>query len=135
MGHLILYELGLDPLSVFTPFGLEFWGDVNWMKAGIVYSDVITTVSRRYAEEIQTLEYGWGLDEVLFQRHSRIFGIPNGLDWDAWNPATDSALATRYTTEEAPAAKVCNRTAVAKVGSAAHGRGGRRHQRQSAATR
>ena len=108
----ILYESGLDPSSVFTPFGLEFWGDVNWMKAGIVYSDVITTVSRRYAEEIQTLEYGWGLDEVLFQRHSRLFGIPNGLDWDTWNPATDSALAARYTTEEAPAAKICNRTAL-----------------------
>ncbi len=108
----ILYESGLDPANVFTPFGLEFWGDVNWMKAGIVYSDVVTTLSRRYAEEIQTLEYGWGLDEVLFQRHSRLFGIPNGLDWDAWNPATDSTLATCYTAEDAPVAKARNRTAL-----------------------
>ena len=82
----ILHEAGLDPASVFTTEGLEFWGDVNWMKAGIMYADVVTTVSRRYAEEIQTLDYGWGLDEVLFQRHPRIFGIPNGLDWDIWNP-------------------------------------------------
>ncbi len=108
----ILDEAGLERASVFIPIGLEFWGDVNWMKAGIVYSDVVTTVSRRYAEEIQTLDYGWGLDEVLFQRHTRIFGIPNGLDWDAWNPATDNALTVQYSTVDAPAAKTCNRTAL-----------------------
>jgi starch synthase len=108
----ILDEAGLDPAQVFIRSGLEFWGDVNWMKAGIAYADVVTTVSRRYAEEIQTLDYGWGLDEMLFQRHSRIFGIPNGLDWDAWNPATDSDLAVQYTAEEAPAAKARNRTAL-----------------------
>ena len=108
----ILYEAGLDPASVFTANGLEFWGDVNWMKAGIMYADVITTVSHRYAEEIQTLDYGWGLDEALFQRHPRIFGIPNGLDWDAWNPATDSNLAAQYTPEQALAAKARNRSAL-----------------------
>jgi starch synthase len=108
----ILDEAGLDPRRVFSSSGLEFWGDVNWMKAGIMYSDVVTTVSRRYAEEIQTLDYGWGLDEVLFQRHPRIFGIPNGLDWDAWNPATDGDLAVQYTAAEAPTAKVRNRTAL-----------------------
>lgn len=108
----ILDEAGLDPAQVFTRSGLEFWGDVNWMKAGLMYADVVTTVSRRYAEEIQTLDYGWGLDEVLFQRHSRIFGIPNGLDWDTWNPATDSDLAVQYAAVEAPAAKARNRTAL-----------------------
>jgi len=108
----ILDETGLDRARVFIPSGLEFWGDVNWMKAGIMYADVVTTVSRRYAEEIQTLDQGWGLDEVLFQRHPRIFGIPNGLDWDAWNPATDGDLAAQYTAAEAPAAKVRNRTAL-----------------------
>jgi starch synthase len=106
----ILDEAGLDRASVFIPIGLEFWGDVNWMKAGIVYADVVTTVSHRYAEEIQTLDYGWGLDEVLFQRHPRISGIPNGLDWEAWNPATDSDIVVQYTAAEAPAAKVRNRT-------------------------
>ncbi len=108
----ILDEAGLERASVFTLNGLEFWGDVNWMKGGIVYSDVVTTVSRRYAEEIQTLDYGWGLDEVLFQRHSRLFGIANGLDWDAWNPATDANLAVQYTMEEAPTGKARNRTAL-----------------------
>ena len=108
----ILDEAELDAAQVFTRSGLEFWGDVNWMKAGIVYADVVTTVSRRYAEEIQTLDYGWGLDELLFQRHSRIFGIPNGLDWDAWNPATDSDLAVQYTAEDARAGKLRNRSAL-----------------------
>ncbi len=108
----ILHEAGLDPARVFTPDGLEFWGDVNWMKGGIMFADVVTTVSRRYAEEIQTLDFGWGLDEVLFQRHPRIFGIPNGLDWDAWNPATDSDIAARYTAVDAPSAKARNRTAL-----------------------
>jgi starch synthase len=108
----ILEEAGLDPARVFTSSGLEFWGDVNWMKAGIMYADVVTTVSHRYAEEIQTLDYGWGLDEVLFQRQPRVFGIPNGLDWDAWNPATDGNLVEQYSAAEAPAAKARNRTAL-----------------------
>ncbi len=80
------------------------------MKAGIMYADVVTTVSHRYAEEIQTLDHGWGLDEILFQRHPRVFGIPNGLDWDTWNPATDSDLVEQYTAAEAPVAKAHNRT-------------------------
>jgi starch synthase len=105
----ILEEAGLDPTRVFLATGLEFWGDVNWMKGGILYSDVITTVSRRYAEEIQTLDYGWGLDEVLLQRRSRLFGIPNGLDWDLWNPATDRELVVPYTADNALEARERNR--------------------------
>ncbi len=108
----ILYEAGLDPAQVYNQGGLEFWGDVNWMKAGIMYADAVTTVSHRYAEEIQTLDYGWGLDEVLFQRHSRIFGIPNGLDWQVWNPTADSDLAAPYTAEQVPEGKWRNRTAL-----------------------
>jgi starch synthase len=108
----ILDEAGLDRSQVFTPFGLEYWGDVNWMKAGISYSDAITTVSRRYAEEIQSLEHGWGLDEPLFQRHPRVRGIPNGIDWDDWNPATDRDIAARYAANDATSAKAANRAAL-----------------------
>lgn len=108
----ILDEAGLERASVFTHIGLEFWGDVNWMKAGIVYSDAITTVSRRYAEEIQTLDHGWGLDEVLFQRHTRLSGIPNGLDWNEWNPATDTVISTHYTLENVTTGKKSNRSAL-----------------------
>jgi starch synthase len=110
----ILSEAGLNGAEVFTARGLEFWGDVNWMKAGIMYADAITTVSHRYAKEIQTLDYGWGLDEALFQRHSRIFGIPNGLDWDAWNPASDSNLTAQYTVTDAEDAKAANRSSLMK---------------------
>lgn len=108
----ILDVAGLDRGSVFTPIGLEFWGDVNWMKAGINYADVITTVSRRYAEEIQTLDHGWGLDEVLFQRHPRVLGIPNGIDWDSWNPETDGALAATYSADMAGTGKATDRAAL-----------------------
>jgi starch synthase len=106
----ILDEAGLDRARVFVHDGLEYWGDVSWAKAGINYSDIVTTVSRRYAEEIQTLDLGWGLDEVLFQRHTRLFGIANGIDWDEWNPATDEAIEARYTAEDAGPAKQRNRT-------------------------
>ena len=110
----ILDEAGLNRSEVFNERGLEFWGDVNWMKAGIIYADVITTVSHRYAKEIQTLDYGCGLDEVLFQRSSRIIGIPNGLDLDVWNPASDSNITARYTASEAQEAKAANRTSLRK---------------------
>ena len=108
----ILDEAGLDRGRVFIADGLEFWGDVNWMKAGIMYADVITTVSHRYAEEIQTMDYGWGLDEALFQRHPRLSGIPNGLDWNEWNAATDTHLSARYSAEDAVEGKSRNRTAL-----------------------
>ncbi len=108
----ILDIAGIDRGSVFTQFGLEYWGDVNWMKAGITYADAVTTVSRRYADEIQTLEFGWGLDELLFQRHSRVFGIPNGIDWDVWNPATDGEIAARFSEDDAVSGKQRNRSAL-----------------------
>jgi starch synthase len=108
----ILDEAGLDRGHVFGPDGLEYWGDVNWMKAGISYADVITTVSRRYAEEIQTLDHGWGLDELLGRRRSRLFGIPNGIDWNAWNPATDADIAARYEADDALDGKARNRAAL-----------------------
>jgi starch synthase len=108
----ILDDAGMDRAPLFGPDGLEYWGDVNWMKAGITYADAVTTVSRRYAEEIQTLDHGWGLDELLAQRRSRLFGIPNGIDWDAWNPATDRALTARYSAARATKAKHANRAAV-----------------------
>jgi starch synthase len=108
----ILDEAGMDRARVFVPDGLEYWGDVNWMKGGIAYADVITTVSRRYAEEIQTLDQGWGLDELLTQRRSRLSGVPNGIDWDAWNPATDPDIAARYEATDAPAVKERDRAAL-----------------------
>ena len=90
-----LTELGLSP-SLFHPEGLEFWGQVNFLKAGIVWSDAITTVSPTYAQEIQTPELGFGLDGVLRARADRVTGIVNGIDYNEWNPEHDPNLRYHY---------------------------------------
>ena len=70
---------------------LEFYGKVNLLKGGIVFSDFVTTVSRKYAEEIQTPEFGYGLEGVLTSRADRLQGILNGVDYEAWRPAHGQA--------------------------------------------
>jgi starch synthase len=87
--------LNLDP-RWFRPEWLESWSDINFLKAGIVFADAITTVSPRYAREIQTPDLGEGLDGTLRARADRLHGILNGVDVEAWNPATDPALAAAY---------------------------------------
>lgn len=73
------------PLDYFTPAGVEFYGNLNCLKAAIIYSDFITTVSPRYAREICTEAYGCGLDPVLRVRQGKLVGILNGVDYDEWN--------------------------------------------------
>lgn len=90
-----LADLGLSP-ALFHPEGLEFWGQVNFLKAGIVWSDAITTVSPTYAREIQTPEFGFGLDGVLRARAGRITGILNGVDYGEWNPEHDPHVRYHY---------------------------------------
>ncbi len=75
---------------------LEFYGKVSFIKGGIVYSDVITTVSQSYAEEIQTKEAGCGMDGILLRRADDIVGILNGIDNEEWNPKKDKALEVNY---------------------------------------
>ena len=89
--------LNLDA-RYFTRETLEFYGDINFLKAGLVFADVLTTVSPRYAREIQTPELGEGLDGVLRARAGRLRGIVNGIDYRVWNPAADPALPARYDT-------------------------------------
>ena len=72
------------------------WLDANMLKGGITYSNVVTTVSNTYAGEIQTEEYGEGLEEHLRYHHNKLVGIVNGIDTDIWNPATDKLLAAPY---------------------------------------
>lgn len=76
--------------------GVEFWGQLSMLKAGLQFADAITTVSPTYAREIQTPEFGWGLDGVLRARADRLSGILNGIDTDVWNPAKDPLLPHRY---------------------------------------
>lgn len=88
--------LGL-PASSFSSEGLEFHGQVSLLKAGLTAADRITTVSRTYAREIQTVEHGCGFDGVLRSRADVLTGIVNGADYDVWNPATDHRLPRPYT--------------------------------------
>lgn len=94
---------------VFTPQGLEFYGKVNLLKGGLVYADRLSTVSEQYAREIQTPEYGCGLDGVLRERAADLTGILNGVDYSAWDPPTDAHLAARYTPEDLSGKAVCRR--------------------------
>ena len=84
------------PDSCFGPDGLEFWDQVSFSKAGFAFADVISSVSETYAKEIQTKEYGCGLEELLQKRSEDIYGILNGVDYEIWNPATDKNLAKRF---------------------------------------
>lgn len=90
------YQLLGLPSDYFTPDGLEFFGDMNFLKSGIVYSDALTTVSDTYSREIQTPELGCGLDGVVRRRRGHLYGITNGIDYALWNPATDAALERPY---------------------------------------
>ena len=101
------------PASFFTIETAEFYGQMNCLKAGIVLADVITTVSRRYAREITTEEFGCGLDDLLRKRQDRLFGILNGVDHDEWNPAHDPFLPHAYSIREL-AKKTANKLALQK---------------------
>ena len=87
--------LGLDD-SFFAADGMEFFGQVNFAKGGLAYADKITTVSRTYAEEIQTSYFGENLDGLLRLRSADLTGIVNGIDYEDYNPATDPELFTNY---------------------------------------
>ena len=91
----LLPELGLPPRA-FTPDGVEYYGDIGFLKAGVRLADRITTVSPTYAAEICTPERGMGMDGLLHGRADKLSGVLNGVDVDVWNPATDPLIAARY---------------------------------------
>jgi starch synthase len=91
-------RLGL-PWSLWRADALEYWGNMSFMKAGIVFSEFITTVSHTYAQEIQTPEFGYGLDGLLHHKQGQLKGILNGIG-DDWNPQTDRLLESQFSTED-----------------------------------
>jgi starch synthase len=99
----------LLPWDMFTFDKLEQYDKVNFLKGGIVYSDAITTVSKRYAEEIQTAEYGNGLENILRQRSGELYGILNGVDYSEWDPAIDPYIAAHYTANKLEGKNECRR--------------------------
>lgn len=93
--------------ELFNPFGIEFYGKLNLLKAGLVFSDLINTVSRKYSQEIQTEEFGCGLDGVLRARARDVHGILNGVDYGEWHPSHDPHLAARYSKDDLAGKAVC----------------------------
>ena len=107
------YALTNLPLDYFNLDGVEFWGQMNCLKAGISYADLLTTVSPRYAREITTQEFGCGLDSALRARHDRLVGVLNGVDYDEWNTTNNPNLKFPYSVE-AMSGKVSNKAALQK---------------------
>jgi starch synthase len=103
-----LAELGL-PESLFRIEAMEFFGHINLLKGGLVYSDYLTTVSRKYAQEIQTEEFGHGLDGVVRDRSSRLRGILNGVDYSIWSPENDPLIASQYSAKDLTGKKACKK--------------------------
>jgi starch synthase len=104
------------PAEMYSPEGVEFWERINFMKAGIVYADVINTVSRKYGEEIQTAEYGYGLEGILRKRKEDLYGILNGVDYEEWDPSRDRYIAARYSVEDPSGKRECKRDLLREVG-------------------
>jgi starch synthase len=111
----VMGELALPP-ALFHVEGLEFWDQVSFMKSGIVWSDAVTTVSPTYAAEIQTPEYGFGMDGVLRDHASKLHGILNGVDYSVWDPTIDPHLAAPYSEIDLSGKAVCKKGLLREMG-------------------
>jgi starch synthase len=101
MGYQGLFPAEILPLlmlpwDLFTISKMEFFGQVNFLKGALAFSDYVTTVSKKYSQEIQTTEYGFGLEGVLRDRAGTVTGILNGVDYDEWSPELDKFIVTKY---------------------------------------
>ena len=101
MGYQGLFPAEILPLlmlpwDLFTISKMEFFGQVNFLKGALAFSDYVTTVSKKYSQEIQTTEYGFGLEGVLRDRAATVTGILNGVDYDEWSPEVDKFIAAKY---------------------------------------
>ncbi len=104
------------PPEWFAADKLEFYGKWNLLKGGLTFADWITTVSEKYAEEIQTDEFGFGLQGLLRDRAARLVGITHGVDYAEWNPATDRYLAATYSADDLAGKEKCKHNLLATFG-------------------
>jgi starch synthase len=111
-----LQVTGLLKEEFFHPEGLEFWGKISLLKAGIVYSQAITTVSPTYAREIQTPEYGLGMEGILKHRRASLYGVLNGVDYSLWDPAMDSHVPFNYSPREMEGKRRCKESLIQEMG-------------------
>ena len=107
----------LLPWDVFNMDRVEQYDQFNFLKGGIVYSDIITTVSRKYAEEIQTAEFGNGLEFILEKRKADLRGILNGVDYAQWDPENDGNIAAHYNSSDLSGKKECRRDVLHAFGA------------------
>jgi starch synthase len=108
-----LYGVGIQQ-SFYTPDKLEFYGQISFIKAGILYSDVLNTVSKTYSREILTRESGFGLEGLLQSRSSDIYGIINGVDYSKWNPETDKFIKAHYNSKNLAKKAECKKELLAR---------------------
>ena len=104
------------PWDLFTISKMEFYGKVNFLKGALVFSDFITTVSRKYSQEIQTSEYGFGLEGVLRSRSGTVSGILNGVDYDVWSPQSDTFIRAHYSPDDLAGKQLCKQDLLASFG-------------------
>ncbi len=106
------------PAELFTWDKLAYYNTFNFMKVGLLYADVISTVSEGYAEEIATKEYGAGLEGVIEYRKHDLFGILNGIDYDIWNPRTDKLIPANFSVNDLKGKAECKRELQQEMGLA-----------------
>jgi starch synthase len=104
------------PWELLTISKMEFFGQVNFLKGALVLSDYVTTVSKKYSQEIQTTEYGFGLEGVLRNRAATVTGILNGVDYDEWNPQTDKFIAAKYSSQDLSGKLKCKQDLLSTFG-------------------
>src|SRR5207302_4121526 len=104
--------------DLFTMSRMEFFGQVNFLKGALTYSDYVTTVSKKYSQEIQTAEYGFGLEGVLRDRASTVSGILNGVDYDEWSPQADRFAVAKFSPEDLSGKAKCKQDLLATFGMA-----------------
>ena len=101
-----LMEIGWEH---YTPYEFESMGNINLLKGGIAMADAVTTVSHKYAQEIQTLEYGFGLQWHIQAHSYKLFGILNGVDYSEWDPSHDRYIAKNYSIKDMQGKKICKK--------------------------
>ena len=99
---------GLDR-TLFNWKPLEHWGKINFLKGGIVFADIVTTVSKKYAEEIRTAEFGCGLEIILKEHEHKLYGIINGVDYSEWSPENDKFISHKYNIENLRGKAMCKK--------------------------
>lgn len=106
------------PWDLFTMSKMEFFGNVNFLKGALAYADFVTTVSRKYSQEIQTTEYGFGLEGVLRDRAATVAGILNGVDHDEWSPGSDKFTVAKYSAQDLSGKALCKQDLLRTFGIA-----------------